>query len=434
MKNGYKLVIIGAGSVYTPEIFNEIIKRWHRLPIREIALVDIEEGKKEAKIIEAFGRRMFGAQNIECKLSLTLDRKEALKGADFVINQLRAGRMAAREADEKLGIDLGIIGQETTGAGGFVNALRTIPIAVQIARDIEQVCPDAWLVNFANPSGIVTEAILKNSSAKCVGLCNVPVNMQSDIAKILGVQSDLVHCRFVGLNHLSFVTAAEYNGEDVLPEVLDKIGGNETIMKNIPKVPGVGELTKKLGIIPSPYLQYYYFENEMLKKQIDEWEKNKVTRSVLVSQVNNTLFEKYSDESLTAPPPELSNRGGSLYSFAALNIMEALTGEDGVELVVNTSNNGAVYGLEDDDVVETNCIVSKSGIKPLPFGKLPDSISGIVKMIKQYERLTVEAAIEHSREKALWALLNHPLIHGFNNAKSILMKAAQLHKDYIYLQ
>lgn len=434
MCNGYKLVIIGAGSVYTPEIFNEIVRRWHNLPMREIVLVDIEDGAGEARTIEAFARRMFKANDIECKLCLTFDRREALKDADFIINQIRAGGMLARAADEKLGIDIGIVGQETTGAGGFVNALRTIPVAIEIARDIERICPDAWLVNFANPSGIITEAILKHSKAHCVGLCNVPINMQSDIAKIIGVKADDVHCRFAGLNHLSFVVNATCKGKDVLAQVVDGIGGNETLMKNIPKVSGVGELTKQLGIIPSPYLQYYYFENEMLKKQTDEWEKNKATRAVLVSDINKTLFKKYADESVNCPPLELTDRGGSLYSFAALNIIEALSSNKSVEMVVNVSNNGAIEDLEDDDVVETNCIVSKDGVKPVKLGRLPDSVAGLVKTIKQYERLTIEASMENSKEKAVWALLNHPLIHGFKNAQSVVNKSLELHADYIHLK
>ncbi len=434
MKDGYKLVIIGAGSVYTPEIFNEIIKRWRKLPMSEIVLVDLEDGKEEASIIASFARRLFRANNIPCKLTLTLDRKEALRDADFVINQIRVGRMAARAEDEKLGIDLGIVGQETTGAGGFVNALRTIPVAIEIARDIEQICPDAWLVNFANPAGIVTEAILKYSNVRCVGLCNVPINMQSDIAKILGVSGDMVACRILGLNHLSFVTEARWIGKDVLPQIIDNISDNETLMKNIPKVAQVGELTKRLGIIPSPYLQYYFFENEMLQKQFEEWQKNNVTRAVLVSNTNKILFEKYTDESLCALPPELANRGGSLYSFAALNLIEALTGEDCIEMVVNTRNNGTISDLQDNDVIETNCIVSRNGVRPLTFGKLPESVSGLIKTVKQYERLTITASMESNREKAIWALLNHPLIHGFKNAERIVDKAIELHAQYIKLR
>lgn len=428
-----KLTILGAGSVYTPEIFAEIIARKDRLRFREIVLVDIAEGRKEAELCAALASRMLKNHGVNARLTLTTDRREALLGSDFVISQIRVGRMAARAEDEKLGMSLGLIGQETTGVGGFVNALRTIPIALQIARDMEALCPNAWLINFTNPAGIVTEAVMKHSCIRCVGLCNVPINMVNDIAKVLGVQLGGVHCRFAGLNHLSFVTEATVDGRDVLAEVVEGISGNETLMKNIPKVEGVGALTKLLGVIPSPYLQYYYFENQMFKKQADEWEKRGVSRAALVEEINRGLFSQYADENVIEPPKELSGRGGSLYSFAALNVIEALSGVTPAELVVNTQNRGAIEELRDDDAVELNCLVGPEGIQPLPVGKLPEKVSGLVQAVKQYERLTVRAVVEEDRELAVSALLNHPLVHGFRNAEKAVDRAIELFPQYIRL-
>lgn len=433
MNDGKKLVIIGGGSSYTPELFEGIINRNSVLGFTQITLVDIPEGMKRAEIILELGKRMFKKHGVACRLELTDNRREALKDADFVISQIRVGGSSARISDENIALNMGIIGQETTGAGGFMNAMRTIPEAIAIARDVEEICPDAWIVNFTNPSGIVTEAILKYTDAKCVGLCNVPVNMQFDIARLLKVEPKDVHCRFVGLNHCSYIVAVEIDGKDVLEEVIERIGNDATVMKNIPKVEGVGELIKTLGIIPSPYLQYYYFENEMLEKQQMELKRTGKTRGMLVQEIDNKLFEKYSNPELDEKPEELSQRGGSLYSYAALNIIEALMSEEPVELVVNTTNGGAISNLLDNDVVETNCYISSEGVKPIYYGDMPQQITGLVQTVKQYERMTVKSAITKNKRMAIQALLNHPLIKGYKNACKIVEKAQEIYPQYIRL-
>jgi len=429
--SGKKLVIIGCGSAYTPEIFDGIINRNKVLNITNITLVDINEGLNRAKIILAFGERMFRKKGIPCEFSLTTDRRAALKAADFVISQIRVGGIDARIKDETIGLETGIIGQETTGAGGFMNAMRTVPVALMIAKDIEEICPNAWLINFTNPAGIITEAILKHTKVKCVGLCNVPINMQTDAAKVMDLDIHDLHCCFVGLNHLSYIVRVEHNGKNILDTVVERISSNETLMKNIPKVAGVGSLIKTIGIVPSPYLQYYYFENEMLKKQQDEFKQHGKTRGSLVDEIDNVLFDKYSNEQLDEKPEELSQRGGSLYSFVALNAIEALSSDTPTEMVLNVMNNGAVDGLENDDVVEINCMVSKDGVKPVQFGTLPSTARGLIQSIKQYERLTIQAAISCDKTIALKALLNHPLIHGYNNAQQIIAKMEKEFLQYI---
>lgn len=433
LEQGKKLVIIGAGSAYTPEIFDGIINRNSVLNISNITMVDIDEGLDRARINLDLGIRMFRKAGISCELLLTKEMREALKDADFVISQIRIGGLNARIKDETIGLKTGILGQETTGAGGFINAMRTIPVAIEIAKDIEEICPDAWLINFTNPSGIVTEAILKHTKVKCAGLCNVPVNMQSDTAKVLGAEYEDVHCTFVGLNHLSYITGVELRGENVLGTVVDRISGNETLMKNIPKVAGVGALIRSIGIVPSPYLQYYYFENEMLKKQQDEFDKNGKTRGSIVWDIDKALFEKYKDTELDVKPPELSQRGGSLYSYAALNAIEALSGSTPCEMVLNVMNKGAITDLEDSDVVETNCMVSEKGIEPVKYGPLPEVARGLIQTVKQYERLTVQAAAGGDKASALNALLNHPLIHGYQNATQILTQMQKEFPEFIKL-
>lgn len=431
--SGLKLVVIGAGSVYTPEIFQELIARKDRMHFDEIALVDIPQGRREAELVCALAGRMFRANGYETRLYLSMDRREALENADFVISQIRVGRLEARAKDERLGMELGLIGQETTGVGGFVNALRTIPAALDIARDMERICPQAWLVNFTNPSGIITEAVQKHSRIKCIGLCNVPINMIHDVTKLLGADPKEVQCRFVGLNHLSFITEIRRGGEDVMEQIVQRLGDNATLMKNIPKVEGVGELTRRLGMIPSPYLQYYFFEDQMHRKQKEEWEKKRVSRAVEVARINEGIFSQYKNVNVSSVPEEVSKRGGSLYSFAALDIIEALAGVTPKELVANTRNAGAIADLRDDDVVEINCIVERNQVKTRAFGQLPAKVSGLIQTVKQYERLTIQAAVEKSEDLAVCALLNHPLVHGFENAQQAVKQAEQAFPNTICL-
>lgn len=426
-----KIVVIGAGSTYTPEVFDEIIKRNEALHVEEIALVDLDEGMERARIILEFGKRMFRNAGIKCSLSLTTDRKKALEGADFVISQIRVGFSKARIVDEVTSMSFGLLGQETTGSGGFMNALRTIPVSLEIASDIEHICPDAWLVNFTNPAGLVTEALRKYSNVKCVGLCNVPINMQADAAKVLGVPRDSVRCVFAGLNHLSFMIGADINGENVFPVVLDRISNNETLMKNIPKVKGVGELIRTIGFIPSPYLQYYYFASEMKAKQKATYETEGVTRGMQVEQINRKLYELYTDENLVVPPEELSQRGGSLYSYAAMQIIEALTKDEPTELVLNTVNAGAIAGLPDDSVVEVNAMVSRHGVVPVSGLSLGKNVIGLVKTVKEYERLTAEAAVTHNAVLATEALMNHPLVLEYGLSKAVTYAAEEKFPAYI---
>lgn len=426
-----KIVIIGAGSTYTPEVFDEIIKRNDVLHVEDLALVDLPEGMERAGIIRDFGIRMFKHAGLNCTITLTTDRKEALRGADFVISQIRVGFSAARIVDEVTSMTLGLLGQETTGSGGFMNALRTIPVSLEIAADMERICPNAWLVNFTNPAGLVTEALTKYSNVKCVGLCNVPINMQADAAKVMGVSREEIHCTFAGLNHLSFMTGADIKGQDVFSEVIGKISNNETLMKNIPKVQGVGELIRHIGLIPSPYLQYYYFASEMKAKQRKTFELEGVTRGMQVERINKHLYELYTNEELVTPPEELSKRGGSLYSYAALQIIEALTKDEPTELVLNTVNNGVIAGLPNDSVVEMNAYVSKNGVIPVSGISLSKNVIGLVKTVKEYERLTAEAAVTHNSTLATEALMNHPLVLEYGLSKAVTLTAEEKFPTYI---
>ena len=415
-----KLAVIGAGSAYTPEIIDEIIRRQARLNISEIALVDIPEGRERAEIIRNMALRMLRRAGVDCRVSLTMDRREALPGCRFVISQIRVGGWQARAEDERIGLSLGLIGQETTGCGGFMNAMRTVPEALAICRDMEELCPEALLLNFTNPSGIVTEAVLRYSAVRAIGLCNCPINMHTDAAAALGLGREQLQCRFGGLNHLSFMLSAKTQERDVYDELISRLRHDPTTMKNIPKVAGTDRLIPALGLIPSPYLQYFYFEPEMLEKELRELAEDGTTRGEQVEKINRELFRIYACEDTDEKPAQLSQRGGSLYSYAAMDILEASLSEEPRELTVNTLNQGAIAGLEDNAGVEVTCRISRSGVERIPFGALPAQVAGLVAEVKRYESLTVDAAVSGSRRLAMQALLNHPLIHGFSNAEKVL--------------
>lgn len=414
-----KLTVIGGGSSYTPELADGIIKNYETFPVSDIVLVDIEEGLEKAEVVCALLKRMFKRAGLSIDVGVNLDRRRALYGCDFVISQFRVGGLAARSNDEKIPLKYGLIGQETTGAGGFANALRTIPKALGLCRDIEEVCPDAWLINFTNPSGIITEAISRYSGVNCIGLCNVPINMEREVIKALGIDKSRVSCRFAGLNHLSFIGKLYVDGKDILSQEggLPRLG--ESIVKNItgPDIPQ--DIIEAFGIIPSPYLRYYYLERDMFKEEMDKYQQTGKTRADEVMETEETLFKKYCDETLSEKPEELSKRGGALYSEAAVALMNSIWNNTGETHVVNTANRGAIADLPFDAVIETNCVIGKDGAAPLAYGPLPLQISGLVSRVKAYERLTIEAALSKDAKKAIVALANNPLVRDVKITKAI---------------
>ncbi len=433
VKDGIKIATIGGGSSYTPELVEGLIKRYDELPVRELWLVDIEEGKEKLEIVGNLARRMVKKANVPMEIHLTLDRKEALKGADFVTTQLRVGLLDARIKDERIPLKYGMIGQETNGAGGFFKALRTIPVLLEIAEEMEQLCPDAWLINFTNPAGMVTEALLKYSKhKKVIGVCNVPINMKITIAKLLNIPVDQLHLTFAGLNHLSFVMDVFVDGKSRLSEVIELITDPERQinMKNITPLPWEKDFIKALGIIPSPYLRYYYKTKEILEKELEEFKKGK-TRAEIVKELEKNLFELYKDPNLDVKPPQLEKRGGAYYSDVACNLIASLYNDKRDIQTLNVRNDGAISNLPNEVVVEVNCLVTKQGPIPLAVGELPTPVYGLVQQIKSYEITAIDAAVTGSYEKALLALCINPLITNDVDAKNILDEMLEAHKTYL---
>lgn len=424
-----KIAVIGGGSSYTPELMEGIINHKDSLPVTEVVLIDIPEGQEKVSINTAFAKRMAEKAGLPISVRYTLDRREGLKDASFVIAQIRVGGLDAREKDERIPLKYDVIGQETTGPGGFFKALRTIPVMLSICRDMEEVCKDAWLINFTNPSGIITEAILKNTRVKCIGLCNVSINMRYDAAERLSVSPDELDCRFIGLNHLSVMNHAYYQGKD---RILDAVSveNTESVVKNIQKDAEMDAVAKELGCLLSPYMQYFYTEKEALQHEKMEAIGLTGTRAAQVKEVEKNLFECYKDVNLREKPAALAKRGGARYSMAAICLIDSIYNDTNDVQVVDVFNNGIIPQLPDNVVIEVNCRIGRNGATPLA-SDVPASVLGLISQVKAYEEYTIEAAITGDRNKALIALLNNPLIHDVRDAKGILNELLEAHRAYL---
>lgn len=410
--SGLKIVVIGGGSSYTPELIEGLLNRYHEMPVASLWLVDIEEGKEKVEIIAGLARRMIAKAGLTIEVVATLDRESALRDADFVCSQFRAGCLDARISDERISLKYGLIGQETNGLGGFANACRTIPIALEIAADMERLCPDAWLLNFTNPSGMVTEAILRHSRIKAVGLCNVPVIMQKGITTLLQCADEKeVVMQVAGLNHFIFVRQILHKGKEWLPEVIAEINAGRDLLvpRNIPPFRWPSHLLQGLGMIPCAYLRYYYMKDDLLRQELAE-AGGEGTRGEVVKQLEKILFDQYRDPHLAVKPKALEGRGGQYYSEAACELMNAIYNDKRIIMHVNTRNNGAISGLPDDCAVEVSSLITASGPLPLNVAPFPEDTLRLLQLMKSFERLTIEAALTGNRHTAWRALMLNPLI------------------------
>ena len=433
MKKGLKIVTIGGGSSYTPEIIEGFIQKKleGKLPIEDLYLVDVEEGKEKLEIVGNLAKRMVEESGAGFNVHLTLDRREALKDANFVTTQFRVGLLDARIRDERIPLKYDLIGQETNGAGGFMKAMRTIPVILDICKDIRELCPDAWLVNFTNPSGIITETILKHGGVKAIGLCNVPLGMQVKCAKLFDVDPSRVYVEFAGLNHFVFGRKVYVDGVDRTQEVIDKMkDGKEISMKNIPNFSFPNHILDAVGMIPAGYLKYYYTREKMVedcKRAANE----EGTRGEVVKKVEEELFELYKDVNLKVKPKQLEQRGGAHYSEAAVNLIDSLYNDDGAVHFVNVRNNGTISDLPDDVAIECCCSVHKWGAQPFNLGHLELSMRGQVSLMKAYEELTVQAGVNGDYNSAIKALAINPLVNDGDKAKAVLDDMLIANKDYL---
>ncbi|PSW06345.1 6-phospho-beta-glucosidase [Photobacterium lipolyticum] len=433
MKQGLKITIIGAGSSYTPELIEGLINRKHELPIRELWLVDIDEGKEKVNIIGDLTRRMLTKNGLDdVEVHISLDRIPALQGADFVCSQFRAGCLESRIRDERISLKYGMIGQETNGLGGFANACRTIPIALEICKEMEEYCPEAWLLNFTNPSGMVTEAILKYTNVKAVGLCNVPVIMQKGVSQMLGADEKDIVLQVAGLNHLIWARQILHEGKDKLQEVVEKIlsGNDPLVPQNIPPFEWPPELLRNMGMIPCAYLRYYYTSQDIMEQELEE-AKGEGTRGEVVKAMEKRLFDIYRNPELSDKPKELEKRGGQYYSEAACELMSSIFNDKRTIMHVNTRNNGAIAGLPEDCAVEMSCMITKSGPLPLNVAPFPTDTLRLIQLMKEFESLTVEAAVTGNRNAAHKALILNPLVTTGTILEQALEETIQENLDFM---
>ena len=399
-----KVVVVGGGSTYTPELVSGLT----RLDVDEFVLQDIDPERRA--VVGGMAERMLSRQGYRGRLEVTDDLDRAVAGADFVLLQIRVGGQQTRLHDETAPLPCGCIGQETTGAGGFAKAMRTMPVVLDIADRVRALAsPEAWIVDFTNPVGIVTRALL-DAGHRAVGLCNVAIGFQRSFARMLGVEPSRVLVDQVGLNHLTWVRGVLLDGEDVLLDLIERHGDEIAADLELPP-----RLLDELGAIPSYYLRYFYAHDAVLREQLDG-----VPRAQVVLEIERELLELYRDPTVTERPALLTERGGAYYSEAALGLVASLTSSDGAVHEVDVRNSGTLAGLADDDVVEVPARVTARGPEPLPQRPLAPELLGLVQHVAAYERLTVRAALTRDPADARKALLAHPLIGQADRVEALL--------------
>lgn len=391
-----KIAVVGAGSTYTPELVSCLERE--RLDVRELALHDVDS--ERLGIVGGLASRMLARQDFAGRVTITTDLDRALDGANFVLVQIRVGGQEARLSDETVPLAYGCIGQETTGAGGFAKALRTIPVVLEIAEHVaERAAEGAWIVDFTNPVGIVTRALL-DAGQRAIGLCNVSITLQRLFARLLDVRPERIAVDQVGLNHLSWVRAVRLDGTDVLGELLSSHADEIAAEIELPR-----RLLDELGAVPSYYLRYFYLHDQVLAEQLEG-----KPRAVEVAEIERELLRMYRDPDLAEKPVLLEQRGGAFYSEAAIGLLASLASGSGEAHVVDVRNGGTLAGLADDDIVEVPAWIETRGPVPLQQAPLAPELLGLVQHVAAYERLTVQAAITGDRALARKALLAHPLI------------------------
>ena len=440
MNKTLKIVTIGGGSSYTPELIEGFILRQHELPIRELWLVDIDEGKEKLEIVGAMAKRMVKAAGLDWDIHLTLDRKSALKDADFVTTQFRVGLLDARIRDERIPLSYGMIGQETNGAGGMMKAFRTIPVILDIIEDMKVLCPDAWLVNFTNPAGMITETAIKVGGwQKTVGLCNVPIGSFKSNHLVMGYPEDsqkLFH-KYAGLNHFHWHRVWNEHGQEVTDELIERLfnpksewAGKVSEMKNIRKLPFRYEQVKELHALPCGYHRYYYITEHMLQDGLKDFAEHK-TRAEVVKATEHELFELYKDPALDYKPEQLTQRGGTHYSDAACELIASIFNDKRTVMVVSTQNNGTITDLPYDSIVEVSAVITAHGPEAFNWGSFPPAARGQLQIMKAMEETVIKAASRGDYEAAIQAFTMNPLVTSGPTAVELLNEMLVANKNYL---
>lgn len=403
MKRNLSIAIIGAGGSYTPELLDGFLELDPaRLPVSEFRLFDIDAGRLE--VMGGLAGRMVRRRGHGAVVKVLTNLEKALEGVDFVITQIRVGGMQARWLDESIPLKYGILGQETTGPGGMFKALRTIPPMLEVARTVERVAPDAFILNYTNPSGIVTEAVTRHTGAKIIGLCSGIPLMIEEIRKSYGADYPDLHAYCVGLNHLGFIHRIRSGKRDVTGEIIERMAASESARGK--DADALKRFALELGAIPIGYLDYYFHRGQMVRK-LQAQEK---TRAQQIMEIEKKVFDEASAPGADQKPAALGARGGGGYSTVTFAAMDAIVHNTGTELAVSVPNRGTVDGIGNEEVVEVVCRIGRKGAIPIPVGQIPLAFRGLVQAVKAYEVLTVEASMNRDRRLLKLALLNHPLV------------------------
>ena len=418
-----KVAVIGAGSTYTPELIDGFLSRADRLGVSAFYMMDIDTRKNA--IVSAFARRMVTNRGLDVPVIETTDLSEAISGADYVIAQIRVGKLPARVLDEKIPLKHGLIGQETVGVGGFFKALRTIPVISNVADMIEKTAPSAWLINFSNPSGILAEMLSRRGTIRSIGLCNAPMGIEKLMRRKLGelTPSDKLEYDYVGLNHFNWITKVQLNGADTIDKLFE-----EEEAQQLATSPGA-EFLRAIGGIPSYYLNYFYNR----EKTIADLKARKTTRGEDCMAIEKELLELYSDEKLVSKPEQLDKRGGAFYSEAAVSLIDSIENDLNRTHVINTNHKGTIPFLGEGDVAEVKCTVGKDGPRPLPLmsADVNEHIIGMVQAVKAYEKLTIKAGLTGDYNAGLAALLTNPLVGDYAAAKAVYDEMLEAHKEFL---
>ena len=417
-----KLTVVGGGSTYTPELVDGFARLRDTLPVEELVLMDPAQDRLD--LVGGLARRIFARQDHAGRITTTTDLDTAVDGADAVLLQLRVGGQAAREQDETWPLDCGCVGQETTGAGGLAKALRTVPVVLDIADRVRRTNPRAWIIDFTNPVGIVTRALLQ-AGHKAVGLCNVAIGLQRKFAALLSVAASEIHLDHVGLNHLTWETAVRLGGpegDDVLPKLLREHGDTIAADLRLPR-----PLLDTLGVVPSYYLRYYYAHDAVVRDL-----RTKPSRAAEVAEMERRLLTMYADLALDEKPELLAERGGAFYSEAAVDLAAALLGGGGSPYqVVNTYNRGTLPFLPDDAVIEVQAAVGAKGASPLPVQPVDPLYAGLMAGVTAYEDLALQAALHGGRERVFRALLSHPLVGQYAYAETLTDRLIAHNREHL---
>ncbi|MEB4673858.1 6-phospho-beta-glucosidase [Enterobacteriaceae bacterium G50] len=436
MSQKLKVVTIGGGSSYTPELLEGFLKRYHELPVSELWLVDVEGGKEKLDIIHALCERMVEKAGVPMKVFKTLDRREALRDADFVTTQLRVGQLKAREKDERIPLSHGYLGQETNGAGGLFKGLRTIPVIFDIIKDVQELCPNAWVINFTNPAGMVTEAVYRHTNFKrFIGVCNIPIGMKMFITDVLKLsEKDDLSIDLFGLNHMVFIRDVLVNGKSRFAELIDGIASGTLTansVKNIFDLPFSEGLIRSLNLIPCSYLLYYFKTKEMLAIEMGEYYKGGA-RAQVVQKVEKQLFELYKNPDLNVKPKELEQRGGAYYSDAACEVINAIYNDKQAEHYVNFPHNGHVDNIPADWAVEMTAILGRDGAKPHPrLTHFDDKVLGLIHTIKAFEIQASKAALSGEINDVELAMNLSPLVGSDKDAEILAREMILAHEEWL---